>query len=186
MKSIGVVSRTLSCCAVVALLAGCASGAAKYGRGPSVDPASTVQINTQFDIPNQRARVYFQDGKQVEWGALYRWNTYCSVLVQNVQYADQPQQTVSPGRFDIVKVRQSNDRYQNARVFVASRDGFIDFPSNITYQVEMRLSSSEQPDVRSLICAKRIDEPAFLRNHYPKLDEMRAALGDLIEINSPG
>lgn len=178
--------RAVTLSAVAAVMAGCATGYSTYGGKVAVNPASTVQINGEFDIPNQSARVYFQGGEQVGWGEIDRWTTYCSVLVNNVQYADQPQQTVGPGDFSIVKVRQSNDRYQNARVFVASRDGFFDIPSNVTYKVEMRLNSAEQPDVRSLICAKRVDQIGFGRNHYPKLAEMRTALGDLVEINSPG
>ena len=164
----------------IVALTGCSGAFSKYAVRPSVEPTSTVQINTTFDIPNQKARVYFQSGEQVRWGEIDRWTAHCSVLVNNVQYADQPQQTVLPGRFDILKVRESNDLRYASRVFVASRDGFFyDPPSNVIYQVEMRLESAEQPDVRALICAKRVDDYG---HHYPTLAEIRTALGDLIVI----
>ena len=168
-----------------AVLGGCAAGFSAYGFGPNVEPASRVKINTSFDIPINRARVYFQGGQQVAWGAIDRHTTYCSVLVQNVQYAGQPQQTVSPGTFDIVKVRQRDDDTGRTRIFVASAGDPFDFPSNVTYEIEMRLQSGEQPDVRSLFCAKRVDQLPRGRNLFPKLDEMRAALGELIEIIPP-
>ena len=102
--------------------------------------------------------------------------------MQNVQYSDQPQQTVLPGRFSIVNVRQSDNFLNLGFIHSAGYQG-LNAPSNVTYKVEMRLQSVEQPDVRSLICEKRVD--AYGR-YFPTNSEIRTALGDLIEIESAG
>ena len=45
----------------------------------------------------------------------------------------------------------------------------------------MRLKSTEQPGVRVLICAKRVDDWGL---HHPTLAEIRTALGNAIEIKA--
>ncbi len=167
---------------VAVLVSACASTGSNYSIGPSVDPASTIQINASFDIPVNKARVFLQNGLQIAEGEIDRWITYCSVLVQNVQYGNQPQQTILPGRFSIVKIRQSNDFEYATRIYVASRRLTYDPPSFLIHQVDMRLQSVEQPNVRSLICAKRVDHHG---HHFPTLAEIRGALGNLIEIETP-
>ncbi len=183
MRNVKSIVHVIMVATAAALSSGCASTYSRNSTGPSVDPASTIKINGSFDIPVNKARVYFQNGARVDWRDIDRWTTYCSVLVQNVQYSDQPQQTVLPGRFSIVEVRQSNDLLKHSRIYVASLGWVYDPPSNVTYKVEMRLQSVEQPNVRSLICEKRVDNYG---RYHPTNSEIRTALGDLIEIETPG
>jgi hypothetical protein len=175
--------RTSLLAAAVALVSGCAGTAAKTGAVPAVDPASTIQINGSYDIPVDEARVYFQNGAQIAVGDLQdRRTTYCSVLVQNVQSADQPQQTVLPGLFEIVKIMQTDDWTNARQFFVASLIWVSEHPARITYKVEMRLRSAEQPNVRSLICEKTSKGRG---NNHPTGSEIDTALGSLIEIIMP-
>ena len=183
MRNVKSIVHVIMLTTAAALSSGCASTYSTNSSGLSVDPASTIKINGSFDIPVNKARVYFQNGARVDWRDIDRWTTYCSVLVQNVQYSDLPQQTVLSGRFSIVDVRQSDDFLNLGFIHSAPFQGVYATPSNVTYKVEMRLQSVEQPDVRSLICEKRVD--AYGR-FYPTNSEIHTALGDLIEIETPG
>lgn len=106
------------------LLGACAGKPTTYTTRPAVNPASTVQIKANLDIPDQRARVFMQNGTVLAEKAINRWDAYCSVLVRDVQYSDQPQQTVQPGHFDILKVRESNDYTTASKIYVASNSIF--------------------------------------------------------------
>jgi hypothetical protein len=177
--------RTSLLATAVALVSGCAgTGTGANIKGvPSVDPASTIQINGSYDIPVNKARVYFQNGAQIAVGDIKdRWNTYCSLLVQDLQSADQPQQTIMPGRFEIVEVMETDDWTNTRQVFVASLIWVSQRPARIIYKVDMRLHSAEQPNVRSLICEKTANTRG--KNH-PTSSEIQTALGSLIEINMP-
>ena len=178
--------RTSLLATAVALVSGCAGTgggtSANTSSGPAVDPASIIQIHGSYNIPVNKARVYFQNGAEIAQSEIDRWTTYCSMLVQNVQYSDQPQQTVLPGRFEITKVIHSDDARHISRVYVASLIWVRNPQTNITYKVEMRLRSVEQPDVRSLICEKRVDRYG---RYHPSGSEIHTALGSLIEIDMP-
>ena len=169
------------------LLTGCASGS--YSKGyerPAVKPGSYVQLNYEYKIPNQFARVHFQNGKQVLEGNIDRFTPHCSILMQDIHEAGQPQQKVFPGRFYVNKVIESND-YRYGRTYVASLNWEHDGPpSNVDYQLDMRLSSSEQPGIRSLICVKNINDYVAYNRRYPNLSEIKIALGDLVTIEAPG
>ena len=164
---------------VVALVSSCAGTA----PAPMVDPASTIQVHGSYDIPVNKARVYFQNGAAIAQKNLDRWAPYCSLMVQDLQSSDQPQQTILPGRFEIVEVMQTDDWRNIRKVYVASLIWVSTHPSRITYKVEMRLHSAEQPNVRSLICEKTSKGRG--RQHYPTGSEIDTALGSLIEINMP-
>ena len=182
MRNVKLIVHVIMVATAAALSSGCASTYSKNSTGLSVDPASTIEINGSFDIPVEKARVYFQNGARVAYREIDRWTTYCSVQMQKVQYSDQPQLIVLPGLFSIVDVRQRDDFHNLGFINSAGFQG-ISSPSNVTYKVEMRLQSVEQPDVRSLICEKRVD--AYGR-YFPTNSEIRTALGDLIEIETPG
>ena len=172
---------------LLVILGGCASTSSSYRNRPMVDPASVIQINTEFEIPNGGTRVYIQNGVQTEMRNIDKWSTYCRIAMKKIHAMDEPKQTVSPGRFDITKVIQSNDYIFRPRVFVASTTWGNGTPSNINFQVDMRLSSPEQPDVRSLTCVNNINDYYLdiSGKRYPKLAEIKVALGDAITIITP-
>ena len=60
-------------------------------------------------------------------------------------------------------------------------------PTNVIFELEMRLNSAEQPDVWAMYCARQVTvfSPIFRSSYYPKLADIRVALGNTIEIKSP-
>ena len=173
--------RIIMTVAGMALASGCASLSSRYPTPPSVNTDFIVQINRLFEIPNKKARVYIQDGATTTMRDIDKWSTYCSVLMQDLHKAGEPTMTLSPGQFEIIKVRKYDDTY-----FPGSSGslGGITYerPTNVIFEVEMRLKSTEQPGVRALICAKRVDDYGL---HHPTLAEIRIALGNAIEITAP-
>jgi hypothetical protein len=100
--------------------------------------------------------------------------------MQDLHVPGEPLLTVSPGRFEVREVRQSNDRYNDSRILIASTMWVGGSqPSNTFFTLEMRLKSAEQPAVRSLFCVK---ESSLRGSHYPTIEEIRIALGDAVTI----
>ena len=179
---------SLALIVLVIFLTGCASGTySKTSKRPAVKPGSYVQINHEYQIPNVFARVYFRNGKQTLKGDIDRFTPHCSILMHDIRQAGQPQQMIFPGRFYVTKVIESNDHAFGRTTYAALTFGMFDGPdgpSNVDYQLEMRLSSSEQPGVRALICVKNADD--YMDRRYPNLSEIKIALGDLVTIEAPG
>ncbi|MCH8177187.1 MAG: hypothetical protein IIC09_03125, partial [Proteobacteria bacterium] len=102
--------------------------------------------------------------------------------MQNVHTAGEPKLTVSPGQFEIIKVREYDEHQYFPGNFVASLLEWHNIPPIVIFTVEMRLKSPEQPGVRALICAKQVESYG---RHYPTLAEIKTALGNAIEIKTP-
>ena len=164
---------------LAALVTACSSY--DFSKKIAVLPLSVVQINIPLEIPAGEARIYIQNGQAIaSRSGLDRFSTYCSILMQDLHVAGEPLLTVSPGRFDVREVRQSNDRFSDSIILVASTMWVGEgLPSNTFFTLEMRLRSSEQPDVRSLFCVK---ESSLRGTHYPNFDEIKIALGDAVTI----
>ena len=164
---------------VLLLVAGCAA------RTPIVAPVdigSRVQINAQFDALPNATRIQFQGGKRIQQGNLDKWTTYCRLFVYNRNQQADYVAAVLPGSFEVTRVEV---KYNSSDSFASdSYAGFIwgvrDVPAYYVYHVNMRLTSPDQPDVRSLNCHKKWATPRA--NQYPTLLEIRLALGNLIEI----
>ena len=172
---------------LVIFVTGCASGTySKTSNRPAVKPGSYVQLHHEYQVPNEFARVYFRNGKQTAESDVDRFTPYCYILMHDASQAGLPQQKIFPGRFYVTKVIESNDHQGGRRTYVASLafSYFDDGPSNVDYKLEMRLSSSEQPGVRALICIKNADD--YIDRRYPNLSEIKTALGDLVTIEAPG
>ena len=170
MNKANILLRT-SLIAGLLLSAGCAG----LSSG-SVDPGTLVLINTNLEIPSSKARVYIQNGVHPWFKDLDKWHTFCILLIQKKHVRGEPALTVSPGSFEVIKVwkysEQLSDHHDSGR---HAYDEYV-------YRVDMRLKSGEQPGVRSLICAKHF---AGVGAPYPTQEEMKTALGDLIEIKAP-
>lgn len=179
MQAFNLAVRSILTAASITIVCGCSVSSSQYAVQPSVNISAIVQINRQFEIPNEKARVYIQDGVENTMRNIDKWSTYCSVLMQDLHRAGEPKLSVSPGQFEIIKVRKSDDTYFPGS-FIFFRGWIKDPPTNVIFEVEMRLKSVTQPGVRSLICAKRVD---YYGHHYhPTLAEIRHALGGAIEI----
>ena len=187
MQKPNLILRTTLVVAGMVLVSGCSSQPSRYSTQASVNPALVVQVNRNFEIPEQKARVYIQNGNKVTKRNIDKLSTYCSVLMQDLHKAGEPRLTVSPGQFEIIKIRKFNDYSSFPGTIVASRKWIFDFPVVVIFEVEMRLKSAEQPGVRSLFCAKQVQvfSPFNSKRHYPSLTEIRTALGDAIEIKMP-
>ncbi len=171
---------------LVVFLTGCASATySKTSKRPAVKPGSYVQIHHEYQVPNEFARVYFRNGKQTARADVDRFTPYCYLLMHDSRQAEQPLQTIFPGRFLVTQVIESNDHHGGRRTYVASLGNlmFDDGPSNVNYILEMRLSSSEQPGVRALVCIKNADD--YIDRRHPNLSEIKTALGNLVTIEAP-
>ena len=187
MQTVNSIIRAITTLASIAFVSGCSVSSSSYAVQPSVNPTSIVQINQYFEIPSQKARVYIQNGVAIMKRNIDKLSTYCSVLMQDLHKAGEPKLTVSPGQFEIIKIRKFNDYSSFPGTFVASRKWIYDFPVVVIFEVEMRLKSAEQPGIRSLFCAKQVQvfSPFNSKRHYPSLTEIRTALVDAIEIKMP-
>jgi len=183
MFRINLFTRAGFACVLAVLVTACASNSSDsyYSDAIPVFPNSIVHINQLMEIPDGMARVYIQSGKTLPYRDVDRYAVYCSVLMNILHEPGQPVLQVNPGQFDIIKVRQFNDRYSQSRTLVASSLWINEGPpSNTLFTFEMRLKSTQQPDVRSLICVKESD---IRGPHYPNLEEIKIALGDAVTID---
>ena len=144
----------------------------------SVDPGSLVQINRPLEIPNGKARLYFQNGVEITKRNIEKMTTYCSIRMRDRHKAGEPKIIISPEQIEIIKLRRSND-------YVSRRND--NSPTNVIFELEMRLNSTEQPGVMALYCAKRVMVMVFVNTnqYYPNNTEIITALGNSIEIKSP-
>lgn len=182
---------------LVVFLAACTSTRKRIP--PPVKPDFTVQVNRSFEALPNYTRLYFQDGKQAVFAELDQWKTYCRLHVFNPGKKADYLTSVTPGSFNISKVAlqlETSDSTPGMPVYfgsiglgamtVSSSSRFgrerRDPPSYWLYRVNLKLSSTTQPDVQSLICAQKWGSRG---NHYPDLTEIRSALGDQIEIRPP-
>ncbi len=182
----------------VIFIAGCATK--KYAVVPPVNTAYNLQVNQPFEqLPNY-TRIYFQGGDRIIQGNLDRWDTYCRLHVFNRDRQADYLTSVEKGIFDIAKVssyRQSSDTVSGWNIYASNTTGIgigigigigsnlrqFDPPSYYLYRVELTLDSADQPDVQTLICSRKW---ATRGNYYPDLAEIRAALGDIIELKMSG
>jgi hypothetical protein len=174
----------------VVFIAGCSSK--KLAVVPPVNTAYNLQVNQPFEqLPNY-TRIYFQDGNRVKQGNLDRWSTYCRLHVFNKEQQADYLTAVEKGIFGISKVksyRQSSNYANGWNKYASNTIGFgtisrqFDPPSYYLYRVELKLNSTDQPDVQTLICSKKW---ATRGNYYPGLAEIRGALGNIVELKMPG
>ena len=153
---------------------------------PRVTPALVVQINQKLDIPNRQARVYIQNGIKAAMREVDKWSTYCSLRMKDRHNEGEAKLIVLPGQFEIIRVHESNDSQYFPGTFVVSRGISSDFPLDVIFEVEMRLKSARQPDVWAMYCARQVTvfSPIFRSSYYPKLADIRVALGNTVEIKA--
>ena len=178
MSTIKIILRT-GLIAGLIFTVGCATQSPYNTAQASVDPGSLVQINRPLEIPNGKARLYFQNGVEITWRNIEKMTTYCSIRMRDRHKAGEPKIIISPEQFEIIKLRRSND--------YSGRGRSESPPTNVIFELEMRLNSTEQPGVMALYCAKRVMVMNLIntKQYYPNNTEIITALGDTIEIKSP-
>jgi hypothetical protein len=144
----------------------------------SADSGSLVQINRPLEIPNGKARLYFQNGVEITKRDIEKMTTYCSIRMRDKHKKGEPKIIISPEQIEIIKLRRSNDY---------SGSGSANTTSAVIFELEMRLNSTEQPGVMALYCAKQVFvmKMVNIKQYYPNNTEITTALGDMIEIISP-
>ena len=161
------------------LVAGCS---ARTPIEPPVNIGFRVQVNAQFDDLPNATRIQFQGGELIPQGNLDKWTTYCRLYVYNPDHKADYVTAVSPGSFEVsrVEVRYQSSDYPPRISYAALNWNVREIPAYYVYMVLIRLTSPDQPDVKSLNCFKKWSTPRA--NQYPTLAEIRQALGKLIEI----
>ncbi len=158
--------------------AGCASQSSYNTAQASVDPGSLVQINRPLEIPNGKARLYFQNGVEITKRNIEKMTTYCSIRMRDRHKAGEPKKIISPEQIEIIKLRRSSD-YSGGR----RNKSF----TMVIFELEMRLNSTKQPGVMALYCAKQVMVAVMVntKQYYPNNTEIITALGNSIEIKAP-
>jgi hypothetical protein len=168
------------CLALLGLLAGCATTSTPYE--PPVRNRDIVYVQVAFDDLPNGTRIDFQHGQRVPDGDLDWWTTYCRLYVYNRHHDADYLTSVQPGQFEIVGVQVRYDSVDSLfRPWGFSGPYWYDHmhPAYYVYMIGMRLASTDQPEVQSLDCYRKWGTRG---PYYPTLDEIREALGDLIEI----
>jgi len=143
---------------------------------------STVEIRQVLTIPANTARVYIQYGKTTQYQNLDQYEAHCWVLSWKVLPENQ---TIKPGNFIVTRLRELEDlvRYKNNMQFVRTQNNpYQNINGGVTaveYKTELTIHSSEQPDIRKLVC-NHWEDPSDAR--HLSLAEIRTTLGDLITI----
>jgi hypothetical protein len=180
MQTVKTIIRINIVAAGILLTSGCA-GFLSTGEG-SVTPGSVVQVKQPIEIPDNKHRVYIQFGEFISYKSLDEGSSYCSFLMQSKNSKRGSLVTVAPENFEVVKVSRSVDESSSLNLpgrYYARNSETVNV---LAYKLDMRLKSEQQPEVRSLICAKHV---IGYGNKYPKLEEMNEALGDIINIVVP-
>lgn len=154
-------------------------------NSPYFAPAVGSQLILKKDvrIEPEKARAYFQNGVIVK--SINYYAPHCQLEVNDVLAISQ---TVRADTFTITEVSADNlEIVQATNIQLASNTDIrasigIHYPdvSDIMYARRMKLSSTQQTNVRALICAGVFDSP--MDAEYPSINEMRQALGDYAEL----
>jgi hypothetical protein len=183
---------TIAVLAASLLVAGCASSGAS---GPRTDtpiaPGSVLVIEEGMMLPADDARVYFQAGRVARYHDRDRFVPWCSLGLRRA--GDEPlQQAVRPGRFRVeaahsgARTEVSPLRGLRVAGTVPTRAGMDRGGGglgHLTWYLELRLHSEEQPQVDDLTCA--IDRPPNWRGRLG-LESVRQALGGVGRIIPAG
>lgn len=172
--------------ATVILVYGCAYTSKM--SPPAVDVGSNLRINQSFESLPNGSRIYFQDGAHHPSAQVDKWSTYCVLYVYSDRHEADYITSVEPGDFLVSRV--SNHREVVDNIYGPNRQAVLlaalewhrhDPPSYILYRTKLSLYSIEQPDVKSLSCYQKA---STYGDYYPKLEQIKMALGEVIQITN--
>lgn len=174
--------------AVILAVTGCAGAGGGHGR-TAVPPGSTVVLTRALDVPAGVKRAYIQGGRVVAYGDVSRFEPSCS-FGQRVVDRTALLQTIEPDSFTAGVSRawtqaagagDDGTRVASAGLLMLLEDR--ERLGMITYRTEIPLQSPRQPEIDDLTCA--YDRESIPPNQYLTLEQIRAALGDIVEIRLP-
>jgi hypothetical protein len=120
MPGINLIIRGVVTVTGIVLVSGCGISFKNDPVQPRVTTALVVQVNQNLEIPNRKARVYIQDGIKAALREVDKWSTYCSLRMKDRHIDGEPNLTILPGKFEIIKVREFDDSLYFPGTFVVS------------------------------------------------------------------
>ena len=168
--------KVLGCAVVTVIVALAFSGCASVGDTPTymLPAGSQVQVNQELSA-SSGARVSIQYGGVVPRKQITVVDAHCQFYVYRSPEEMRDAIVIQPGIFTVKRTyqRQADDGLQLAATQLAADR--TRYPTTI-----MELSSAHQPEVRDLRCA--IWGTTYVEG-FLTIDQMQAALGDLVELN---
>ena len=168
--------------ALPALTACQSTGGGGFWSSP-VKVGDQIVIQKEIPIPSGQARVYLQHGRTTSYGGADQYAPFCYFVMREPLPVSQ---TIRTGVLQIEHVWLNETDVRLGRpVRVAGIGGVAGFGGfggrmPIAHQFHIRLKSSEQPDVRLLVCSGAFDSPRLATPI--RLPEMREALGTYAEV----
>ena len=167
---------------LAAMLAACSTTGTPISE--PIGRGSVLRLQQPFADLANGSHVDFQHGRRIAPGNLDRWTTYCRLYVYDPTRGAEHRISLGPGEFKVIEV-EMNYSSSDFPGMVGPGFGHMSWavrtaPAYYLYKFGMRISSPDQPEARSLDCYKKWGTPRA--NQYPTLDEIRAALGDLIKV----
>ncbi len=140
-----------------------------------------ININNTLQVEAKHARVYLQNGKQINPSELDLYQTDCEIEVRKV--LDFPQ-TVFPGRYEITAISIEVSPFVYLEYMESSSIQFAYIGSRAPVDVKrfwrFSLRSKSYPEVMYMICRGVQDTPFDAQ--LPTVEEIRQAVGDNIEV----
>ena len=168
-------------------LSGCQTLIQESENGAWIDiaPGSTLTLNQPIQVAQDRARVFFVNGRARNSGANYR--TSCALEVRRIS-RDGPQ-TIRAGTTRIKRIQNywtevvdiRNPDAPAFRLASVGGDGGDGGYSMIQTGFHLWLDDDTQPNLMRLTCLGILGNPA--EAYPPTVEEIRAALGQLATLN---
>ena len=141
---------------------------------------SSLVLKQALTIPADSARVYFQDGRVIEFSKRNQYQPNCSLLLAEVK---ETEQHVQPGEFSVISSRKLQDviaREVNHRYAMntsVASDVYV--PMLLESRTELRLRSETQPHVYALECMYWDDASDA---EFITVAQIQQALGEFAEL----
>jgi hypothetical protein len=182
---------------VIFLLTGCPSAyidGVPNERSPyfQLPVGSELILVKEVAVPAGGDRLYFQNGRSMDWRKVDIYRPHCALRVETKSDADQPihpdrftltrsgterffRRVQSPGPLPAIRMAAFNSTAVKAADF--DRDGHMDYE---VVAVVMELRSARQPHVREMICT---DWGLPQDSLHITVQNIRHALGDFFTID---
>ena len=163
--------------ALLLQLAGCQTLIQQHTNGPwvGIAPGSTLTLRKAVQVPRNRARVFFVNGRVRGFGANY--TPACALEVRHID--SQAAQTIQPGGYRIVRAQNYWTEVADAadpnriRFRLADHDsdgGYSMIQTGYHFWLE-----GQDRNVKRLTCLGVLNDPAVA--YPPTIEEIGAALG---------
>lgn len=147
---------------------------------PLASPGTIIRLKQTLPVRAHYARVFIQDGEVVNKPYLYR--TWCTLHIYRLRADMANEASINADEFTIAHVYRRIDYSWTTPVLVAHHDWHHRWwdRSNVTFSTYFQLHSDNQPNVRRLVCSIFADPGDYA---YPRMPDIRAALGGLAEFD---